>query len=523
LASVTDRCTALERRSQWAVSDLMPKKLAASDAALIAHLKEISTWVSSVQDLDKLLELIIASAARVTRAKAASLLLVDPKTKTLFFQVATGEKSKEVKEFRIKMGQGIAGLVAQTGQPQLSDDVRNDPRWYKQLSETIGFETQSIACVPLKSGDAIIGVMQVIDKEDGRPLRQEDMHLLEEFAALAALAIRQAQNVQEAKKQISDLRQELTARHEIVGKSAPLEKVLADGMKVANSKASALILGESGTGKELLARLIHRAGPRKDKPLVVLNCAAMPETLLEDELFGHEKGSFTGAVNRKIGKFEVAHEGTIFLDEIGEMTPGMQAKLLRVLQEGNFYRVGGNIPISVDVRVLSATNRKLEEEVAEGRFREDLYYRLNVVQISMPSLRDRREDIPLLANHFLSIFREETTNPNLSISQAALDKMVQYDWPGNIRELRNAIERAVVMGDGKQIRPEDLPIGAGRHNYPGLQVGLTLDEALNQFKKEFILLNLRNTAGNRSKAAKIMDIQRTYLSRLISKYAIVEI
>jgi Nif-specific regulatory protein len=246
----------------------------------------------------------------------------------------------------------------------------------------------------------------------------------------------------------------------------------------------------------------------------------MPESLLEDELFGHEKGAFTGATNRKVGKFELAHEGTIFLDEIGEMTPGMQAKLLRVLQEGNFYRVGGNIPISVDVRVLSATNKKLEVEVGEGRFREDLYYRLNVVQISMPTLRERREDIPLLTQHFLSVFKEETVNPHLTISDAAMEKMVHYDWPGNIRELRNAVERAVVMGNGKQILPEDLPIAANRTHYPGLQVGLTLDEAINQFKKEFIILNLKHTGGNRSKAAQSMAIQRTYLSRLITKFDI---
>ncbi len=457
------------------------------------------------------------------QAKAASLLLVDPKSDTLFFQVATGEKRKEVKEYRIKMGQGIAGHVAQTGQSLLIDNVRTDPRWYKEISESIGFETQSIACVPLKRDGMIIGVMQIIDKEDGEPLNQSDMHLLDEFALLAALSLGHAQNFLEVKKENQDLKEELKLRHEMIGKSGALEKVIADGLKVANSKASALILGESGTGKELLARLIHRAGPRKDKPLVVLNCAAMPETLLEDELFGHEKGSFTGAISRKIGKFELAHEGTIFLDEIGEMTPGMQAKLLRVLQEGNFYRVGGNIPISVDVRVLSATNKKLEKEVAEGRFREDLYYRLNVVQISMPTLRERKDDIPLLADYFLSVFKEETVIPSLIISKAAMEKMIQYDWPGNIRELRNAIERAVVMGNGKEILPEDLPIATARTNYPGLQIGLTLEEALNQFKKEFIIHNLKHTGGNRSKAAKSMAIQRTYLSRLISKYNVKDI
>lgn len=501
----------------------MPSKITSGNAALIKHLKEISSWVSSVQNLDQLLELIIESAAQVVQAKAASLLLVDEKTNTLYFQVATGAKSDEVKEYRVKMGQGIAGHVAETGEPLLITDVANDPRWFKEISESIGFETQSIACVPLIMESRAIGVVQIIDKQDGSSLQSSDMDLLNEFASLAALGLGHAQNIQQAKREIKDLKDELQIRHQMTGKSSALKKVISDGLKVANSKASALILGESGTGKELLARLIHRAGPRKDKPLVILNCAAMPESLLEDELFGHEKGSFTGAVSRKIGKFELAHEGTIFLDEIGEMTPGMQAKLLRVLQEGNFYRVGGNIPISVDVRVLSATNKKLDEEVAESRFREDLYYRLNVVQINMPTLRERAEDIPLLAEHFLSVFKEETINPNLVISKAAMEKMVQYNWPGNIRELRNAIERSVVMGNGKEIVPEDLPINTPKKNYPGLQIGMTLEEALNQFKKEFIILNLKHTSGNRSKAAKVMDIQRTYLSRLISKFGLKDV
>ena len=229
------------------------------------------------------------------------------------------------------------------------------------------------------------------------------------------------------KQENKSLRKELGDRHQIVGRSTALDKVLNDAIKVAKSKASALIQGESGTGKELLARLIHEAGPRADQPLVILNCAALPETLLEDELFGHEKGAFTGAIGRKIGKFELAHEGTIFLDEIGEMTFGMQAKLLRVLQEGVFYRVGGNTPITVDVRVLSATNKNLELEVAEGNFREDLYYRLNVVQIDLPPLRHRMDDIPVLAEHFLNLFKEETGMANLKISKDAMQKMQQRD------------------------------------------------------------------------------------------------
>ncbi|BBO80757.1 sigma-54 interaction domain-containing protein [Desulfosarcina ovata] len=484
----------------------------------IDHLKAISSWVSSVQDLDKLLHLIIESATNVVRAEAASLLLMDTKTNTLYFKVATGTKGKEVKEFRVKLGEGIAGHVAQTGQALLIADAQQDSRWMRTISDRIDFETRSMACVPLKINDRTIGVVQVINKQDDSRFSQADMDVLEEFSNLAALAIGSARSLEQVRQENQDLKKKLGEKHQIIGKSLILDKVLKDAQKLSRTKTTALIQGESGTGKELVARLIHRESPRRDKPLVVLNCAALPEPLLESELFGHEKGAFTGATSRKIGKFEAAHEGSLFLDEIGEMAPGIQAKLLRVLQEGVFYRVGGNTPITVDVRVLSATNKDLKKEVEEGNFREDLFYRLNVVQLDTPPLRERLEDVPFLVNHFLEVFKKETGLLNLTVSQDAMDKMTHYEWPGNIRELRNAIERAVVMGDGKTILPEDLPISASLPKFAGLRVGLTLDEALNEFKKEFILLNLQHTGGNRSKAAKIMDIQRTYLSRLITRY-----
>jgi len=486
----------------------------------IDHINEISAWVSSVQDLDQLLELIIETATRMMDAKASSLLLLDRKTQKLYFKVATGTKGTDIKQFEIDLGQGIAGHVAQTGEPLLIPDVAKDPRWYKEISESIGFKTQSIACVPMKINGEIIGVVEIIDKADGSSIRDEDLKILSVFADLAARAIGNARKIEHDKKEIRDLKNELRSKYEIVGESKALRKVISDAIKVANSKSTTLLLGESGTGKELLARLIHRMGPRKDEPMIVLNCAALPETLLEDELFGHEKGAYTGAVARKIGKFELADGGTIFLDEIGEMSPGMQSKLLRILQEGVFYRVGGNKAIPVDVRVLSATNRNIEEDVSQGKFREDLYYRINVVQIHMPPLRERREDIALLAEHFLDIFKKERGTSNLVISKDAMDLMVEYDWPGNVREMKNALERAVVMGNGKQIMPEDLPTFACTPQYPGLEVGLSLKEAIDLFKKEFIVLNLRHTEGNRSLAAKIMKIQRTYLSRLIAKYSI---
>ena len=500
----------------------MNEKPAPTDSS-IDRLKEISTWVSSVFDLDELLELIIDTATRMVEAKASSLLLLDKKTKKLHFKVATGEKGEEVMKFEVNLGQGIAGYVAESGEPLLIPEVSKDPRWYKEISESVGFQTRSIACVPMKVNGEIIGVVEIIDKEDGSPIRNEDMNTLTVFAELASKAIGNAQRIDQVRKENIDLKEELGDKHQLVGESKILQKVISDAFKVANSKTSTLILGESGTGKELLGRLIHQAGPRKTKPMIVLNCAALPETLLEAELFGHEKGAFTGAMARKIGKFEIADGGTLFLDEIGEMSPGMQAKLLQVLEEGVFYRVGGNTPISVDVRVISATNIDIAQEVDQGKFREDLYYRINVVQIQMPSLRERREDIPLLLDYFLRIFKQETGHPNLKVSEPAMKKMVEYDWPGNVRELRNALERAVVMGNGQEILPEDLPISRQRAVQPGLEVGLTLKEALDRFKKEFITINLKHAGGNRSKAAKVMDVQRTYLSRLISKYGIQEI
>ena len=487
--------------------------------AMIERLKEISNWVSSVLDLDNLLEIIVDSLTRLMQARASSLLLLDPQTRKLYFKVAIGEKREEVRKFEISMGQGIAGIVAETGEPLLVNDVTKDPRWDRQISESVGFQTRSIACVPMKIEGQTIGVVEIIDKEDGDSIQQEEMKILAVFAELAAMAIHNARMINQVKRENLGLKEELGRKYRIIGESPALRKVIAEAMKVSSSRTSTLLLGESGTGKELMARLIHNTGPRKDRPMIVLNCAALPETLLESELFGYEKGAFTGASARNIGKFELADTGTIFLDEIGEMAPGMQAKLLGVLQEGIFYRVGGNTPICVDVRVISATNRDITKEVAEGRFREDLYYRLNVVQIHLPPLRERRSDIPLLAGHFLNMFKEEMGATGLKISNAAMERILEYDWPGNIRELRNAIERAVVMGNGEEILPEDLPIRTlKRKTSPGVQAGLSLREAEDLFKKEFIVSTLKHTSGNRSKAAKIMGIQRTYLSRLISKY-----
>jgi Nif-specific regulatory protein len=489
----------------------------------IDQLKDISTWITSVHDLNQLLELILMTGTRIMRAKASSLLLLDQKSQKLYFKVTTGTQKDAVKNFEIKLGQGIAGHVAKTGEPLLIKDVAKDSRWYRSISDQIGFKTRSILCVPMKVESKIIGIIEFINKANGESFQKNDLELLSVFADLAAHAIANARKFQLVERENQGLKESLGLDHQIIGKSAAIKRVVADALKVANSSASTLILGESGTGKELLARLIHQASPRKDRHMIALNCAAMPETLLEAELFGHEKGSFTGAMDQKIGKLELADESTLFLDEIGEMSPGMQVKLLRVLQDGVFYRVGGNTPISVDIRVIAATNQNIAEEIPKGKFREDLYYRLNVVELQLPPLRERREDIPLLASHFADLFKKEKGTAHIEITRAAMDKIQKYDWPGNIRELRNAIERAVVMGNGRQILPEDLPMVDSGSAIDHIEVGISLQQALDDFKKKFIELNLKNTNGNQSKAADMMGIQRTYLSRLIAKYGIKKI
>lgn len=319
-------------------------------------------------------------------------------------------------------------------------------------------------------------------------------------------------------KEYVDLKKQLDRKYQIIGESKEIKKVIADSTKVADSNTTVLIEGESGTGKELIARLIHKSGPRGDKPFVVVNCGAIPETLLEAELFGHEKGAFTGALFKKIGLFETAHGGTIFLDEIGEMSQSMQVKFLRVLQEGTLTRIGSTSTITVDVRVLAATNKDLEKMTEEKRFREDLYYRINIVRLKVPPLRERREDIKVLAEHFLGKYSSEKGLRKIDFSAESMKAMLSYDWPGNVRELENAIERAVVMGDGKRIMADDLPIRKTVAALEkGIEVGMTLKDAQEAFRKEFVKRTLAHTRGNRKKAAQIMGIQRTYISKLISE------
>ncbi len=490
----------------------------------LQYLNDISAWVSCVQNLEQLPGLIVDTAARMMQAKASSLLLLDEDGETLRFEITTGPKKQEVKKHVIKIGQGIAGFVAKSGKPLLVEDVTKDPRWFKSISDDIEFQTKSIACSPLKIKSDIIGVIQIIDKKDGNPFTADDLIILNVFANVCSQAISNAKTNEGAHLQKEELTEFIAQKYKIVGNSSIVKKALSDGLKVASTKASVMILGESGTGKELMARMIHMQSARKEYPMVVINCGALTETLLEDELFGHEKGAFTGAAALKKGKFEVANNGTLFLDEIGEMSLNMQTRLLRVLQEGTYNRVGGTCDVSVDVRVLCATNRDIEKEVKENRFREDLYYRLNVVQIKIPSLNKRRGDVLLLAKYFLDQYRKEQARHELEFSTETLHVLETHSWPGNIRELKNAIERAVIMCDGPLISPDDLPFAVGRNGKNTItHSGKDLKHAILEFKRDLIIKTLTAMGGNRTKAAKVLKIQRTYLSRLISELEITSV
>jgi Nif-specific regulatory protein len=347
----------------------------------------------------------------------------------------------------------------------------------------------------------------------GGPFDEGHLRLVSAVAAISGPAIQAVLRFEELQAENRRMQRELGLDHDMVGESPRMQEIYRVMARAAPTSATILITGESGTGKELVARAIHRNSPRARYAFVAINCAALTETLLESELFGHEKGAFTGAVAQKKGKIEMAEGGTLFLDELGEMPLTLQAKLLRVLQEREFERVGGTKTIKVDIRVVAATNRELDDEVKAGRFRQDLYYRLNVVTFRMPPLRERREDIPLLASFFVSRFSRQLGRRVDGISPEARGALLRYDWPGNVRELENAMERAVLLGSGSQILPEDCPEAVG-DVMPAAESG-DFHQAVIALKKRLIIEALDRSSGRITDAAKALGLHPNYLHRLM--------
>lgn len=435
------------------------------DNLALTTIYEISKVLSSTLDLQKTLRNVVNILATHLDMRRVMLSLEDEEG-VLRVVAATGLSSQEMGSAVFRLGEGVSGEIMRAGSPIVIPDVSKEPRFLNRSGSRDLSDGSVVAyiAVPVKAGREAIGVLSC-DREnsDGDVSFQRDVNFLTMVANLVGQTARLHRNVvverNELMREKHRLQKELQARYKldnVIGQSKAMQQVFAEVMQAAPSRSTILLRGESGTGKEVIARSIHYSSPRKDRPFIRVNCAALTETILESELFGHEKGAFTGATQERKGRFEMAHGGTLFLDEIGDISPSFQTKLLRVLQEREFERVGGNKPIKVDVRLVAATNRNLEQAVANGEFRADLYYRLNVVMIFLPPLRERREDIPLLVEHFLEKFSREN-NRKMSIAPEAMKVMMNCTWPGNVRELENCVERTATMTNGKAIREFDLP------------------------------------------------------------------
>jgi len=420
-----------------------------------------------------------------------------------------------------KVGEGITGQVVQSGKPIVVPRISKEPEFLNRMPRRgdVPRNELSFICVPIAVQRQTVGTLAV----DLKFKPERDYESSVKFFGIVSSMIAQALNVQrlveEERRRLVDenthLRQELRERYDfsnIIGTSGPTRQMYEQVAQVAQTNTTVLIRGESGTGKELIAHAIHYNSLRAKKPFVKVSCAALPDTLIESELFGYEKGAFTGAAARKKGRFELAEGGTIFLDEIGDINAGTQVKLLRVLQEREFERLGGTESVRVNVRVIAATNKDMEKAIAEGTFREDLYYRLNVFTIFVPPLRDRKADMLLLADHFLEKFSREHGKVIKRISTPAIDMLMAYHWPGNVRELENALERAVLVCDAQVIHGHHLPPSLQTADASGTVTRVSLKEAVEGFERDLIQDALKTTRGNRAKAARLLDTTERILN-----------
>jgi Nif-specific regulatory protein len=414
----------------------------------------------------------------------------------------------------VQVSQTIVGQAMKEKATILSNRVAESPKLRGAKSLT-SRGVQSVFCLPLIRSERVIGAIYLDSTNPQTQFEEDHLELLTAIAGIAAAALENVHRVDDLVSENLRLREDYDLEHNMVGESPRLREVHRFIAKVAATDATVLINGESGTGKELVARALHLNSPRARKALVKIDCATLTENLLESELFGHEKGAFTGAITQKKGKLEIADGGTAFLDEIGELPAPLQSKLLRVLQDREFERVGGTRPIRVDIRLIAASNRDLADEAKKGNFREDLYHRLNVVALTMPPLRERREDISLLASYFASKYGGKTKRRVTGLSAEAVEMLARYSWPGNVREFENAIERAVVLGSTEVILPEDLPETLTEAGPPSGASLTKYHEAITQTKKKLIVEALTQSKGNYTEAAKYLGLHPNYLHRLI--------
>ncbi len=480
---------------------------------------------SNYTNVNSLLTRILESATKLSSGEASSLLLLNSENNKLYFEIALGVKGKEIKRYSLNLGEGIAGWVAMHNTSLIVNDTDSDSRFNSEISKNIGFNTFSILAVPMRLKETCVGVLEIINKKNKQHFTDEDLQWLEIFATQAAIAIQNARSYQKVQQEIVSLQEEIQSSkgyHTFISESKKIKEVLDIAIRASKTDSSVLLLGESGVGKELFAEQIHLHSNRTNEPFIRINCAALPENLLESELFGHVKGAYTDAIRDRIGRFELADNGTIFLDEIAELPLNIQSKLLRVLQQHTIERVGSSLPIKLNVRIIAATNKDIEKLVSEEKFRTDLYYRLNVLPIYIPPLRERPSDIPPLLEFFLNKMKKKTKKKILGISEEAMDMLLSYSWPGNIRELENVIERAVVITQDPYLQGPDLFLNSISNKNNDNYQGKTLKESIKLFKKHFIARALEANGWKQTKTAKALCIQRTYLSKLIKELDIQE-
>ncbi len=472
-------------------------------------LLKISTAIHSVQEPAKLAGHLLELIFEVIPAEHGVVLLVqrDGDFATIARHGAPGNTTAMV-------SRTVVRRVAEGGVAVLSNEIRERPD-LMQAPSLASSHVRSLLVVPLQVYDRVTGVLYLATGSAAARFDEHHLQLLTAIAGMAAVAMENARHVEMLSEENRRLQSEINLQHCMVGESPKMREVLQFTAKAAPTEATVLLRGESGTGKELVARAIHQNSLRREKPFVAINCAALTESLLESELFGYEKGAFTNALAQKKGKLETADGGSVFLDEVGELALSLQAKLLRVLQEREFDRVGGTRPVQVNVRVIAATNRNLEDAIKAGLFRQDLYFRINVVSFTLPPLRERRQDIPLLASYFIDKHSRQARRRVSGLSPQARAILIGYDWPGNIRELENAIERAIVLGSSEVILAEDLPESLLERNLPADAKPTLFHDAVNHTKRLVILKAFEGSAGNYTGTAKLLGLHPNYLHRLI--------
>jgi len=499
---------------------------AARDARRLSTLLEVSQALSGTLNLKSALQRVLATLLRHHSVIRGMITLL--RDGELHVEAVEGFEDR-ARTIRIKLGEGITGKVVESGKPIVVPRVSREPAFLNLAPRRPENPKQELSfiCVPIVLNRTAVGALSV----DLRFKPERDYDSSVKFFGVVSSMIAQALNVQrmveEERRRLLDenthLRQELRERYDfsnIIGTSGPTRQMYEQVAQVAQTNTTVLIRGESGTGKELIAHAIHYNSLRAKKPFVKVSCAALPETLIESELFGYEKGAFTGANTRKKGRFEMAEGGTLFLDEIGDINPGTQVKLLRVLQEREFERLGGTETVKVNVRLIAATNKDMEKAIADATFREDLYYRLNVFTIFVPPLRERKADLLLLADHFLEKFSREHGKVIKRISTPAIDMLMAYHWPGNVREMENALERAVLVCDGAVIHGHHLPPSLQTADSSGTVTRVSLKDAVAGYERDLILDALKTTRGNRAKAARLLDTTERILNYKVRGYGI---